>query len=370
MQRRTLGKTGLELSIIGFGGFHLIEVPKKEASFLLNIYLDAGGNYVETAAQYGEGISEKKIGEAVSSRRQEFILATKTTKRTREGALESIERSLTNLKTDHVDIFFMHEPQTVEEAKQILAPGGAMEAVEEIKKAGKARFVGVTGHGRPAGLFYSVKNHFYDVLMTGFNYYDRFNYPQIEQELLPLCRQRGTGLLGMKALADGYLFRNTEKAIRYTLSLPIASLVLGINSRDQLTEDLAIAERFTPLLESEKEELYRSAPELGDYVCRICEKCLDENGFKPWEIFLLEGLYDRQMDSGRIPDPAHYALQERLRFWFDQREWAREEYRGSAHKVNPEEDYRRLNALCPYGIDIDRKLKIAHSKLSEEEYIF
>jgi predicted aldo/keto reductase-like oxidoreductase len=206
--------------------------------------------------------------------------------------------------------------------------------------------------------------------MTGFNYYDRFNYPQIEQELLPLCVRKGTGILGMKALADGYLFRNTEKAIRYALSLPIASLVLGINSRDYLDEDLAIAERYTPLSKDEKDELYRNAPELGDYVCRLCEKCVDGNGFRPWGVFLLEGLYDRQMDSGRVPDPTLYALQERLRFWFDQREWAREEYGKCAHKVNPDEDYRRLNPLCPYGIDIDRKLKIAHSKLSEERYIF
>jgi len=370
MQRRMLGNTGLELSIIGLGGFHLVEVPRKEASFLLNSYLDRGGNYIETAAMYGDGISEKKIGEAVSSRREEYVLATKTTQRTRQGAIESLECSLRNLKTDHVDIFFMHEPQTVEEASKILAPGGAMEAVEEVKKAGKARFVGVSGHGRPAGILYSIQNHHYDVLMTGFNYYDRFNYPQIEGELLPLCRQKGTGVLGMKALADGYLFNNTEAAIRYTLSLPIASLVLGINNRDYLEKDFEIAERFVPMSDDEREQLSLRAPELGSYVCRLCEKCLDGKGFKPWEIFLLEGLYDRQMDSFHVPDPALYALQERLKFWFDQKEWARREYKKLGRKVDPERDYSKLNALCPFGIDIDRKLKIAHSKLSEKEFIF
>ena len=128
MQRKTLGNTGLELSIIGFGGFHLIEVPLKETSHLLNTYLDRGGNYIETAAQYGDGISERKIGRTLSGRRDEFVLATKTKARTREGALKSLEESLSNLKTDHVEIFFMHEPQTIDESEQILAPGGAMEA--------------------------------------------------------------------------------------------------------------------------------------------------------------------------------------------------------------------------------------------------
>jgi predicted aldo/keto reductase-like oxidoreductase len=370
MEKRQLGKTGLELSIIGFGGFHLVEVPKKEASYLLNTYLDSGGNYIETAAQYGDGISEKKVGEAVFRRRDEFFLATKTKEKTREKALAGLEKSLKNLHTDHVDIFFMHEPQTVDEAKQILAPGGAMEAAEEAKASGKARFVGVSGHGRPAGILYSVQNYDYDVLMTGFNYYDRFNFPQIEGELLPLCLEKGTGVLGMKALADGYLFKNTEIAIRYTLSLPIASLVLGINSRAYLEEDLMIASSFTPLSEKEKEELFRSSQELGDYVCRLCEKCVEGSGFKPWEVFILEGLYDRQMESYRIPDPAFYAMQERLKFWFDQKDWAQEEYAKLPQKVDPERDYSALNLLCPYHIDIDRKLKIAHSKLSGEEYIF
>ena len=224
MEKRPLGNTGLQLSIVGFGGFHLIEVPRKEAASLLNTYLDRGGNYIETAAQYGEGISERKVGEAVSHRRDEFFLATKTVDRSRQGALRSLEQSLKNLRTDYVDLFFMHEPQTVEEARKILAPGGAAEAFAEAKKAGKARFLAISGHGRPLGIHYSIDNHPYDVLMTGFNYFDRFNFPQTEEELLPLCLEKGVGILGMKALADGYLHRSVETALRYTLSLPIASL--------------------------------------------------------------------------------------------------------------------------------------------------
>ncbi len=369
MQKRALGNTGLELSLLGFGGFHLVEVARREASWLLNAYLDRGGNYLETAAQYGDGISERKIGEAVSHRRGEFVLATKTGKRTRAEALASLERSLANLRTDHVDLFFMHEPQSVAEARAILAPGGAMEAFAEAKKAGKARFVAVSGHGRPAGILYSVQNHAYDVLMTGFNYLDCFNYPQLEGELLPLCLSKGVGVLGMKALADGYLHRDPAAAIRYTLSLPIACLVIGINSREYLEQDLRLVERFRPLAEREKERLYRTAPELGDYVCRLCGKCKDGAGLDPQEVFLLEGLFDRQMDSQRVMAPAAYALQERLKHWFDQTAWAREEYGRLGSRVDPDKDYSALNRLCPYGIDIDRKLKIAHAKLGEGGYL-
>jgi predicted aldo/keto reductase-like oxidoreductase len=244
-----------------------------------------------------------------------------------------------------------------------------MEAFEEAKRAGKARFVAVSGHGRPAGLLHSVQNHPYDVLMTGFNYLDRFNYPMVEAELLPLCRSRGVGVLGMKALADGYLHRDPTAAIRYTLSLPIASLVLGINSREYLEADLRIVERFRPLADREKERLFRTAPELGDYVCRLCGKCRDGAGLDPQEVFLLEGLFDRQMDSQRVMQPAAFALQERLKHWFEQTAWAREEYGRLSVKVDPERDYGNLNRLCPYGIDIDRKLKLAHAKLTAGAYL-
>ena len=174
----------------------------------------------------------------------------------------------------------------------------------------------------------------------------------------------------MKALADGYLFRSAETAIRYTLSLPISSLVLGINSREYLKNDMEIVRRFSPLAEEERETLFRSAPELGRYVCRLCGKCKDEDGLKPWDIFLIEGLYDRQMTSDSVPDPAQYAMQERLKHWFKQAHWAREEYERLDRKVDPRKDYSSLNGLCPYGIDIDQKLKIAHSKLSDEGYIY
>ncbi len=370
MKKRTLGRTGLELSIVGFGGFHLVEVPRGEAARLLNAYLDAGGNYIETAAGYGDGISERKIGEAVAGRRDEFVLASKSIQRTREGVLRDLDASLRHLRTDHVDLFFIHALQKVDEVRRVLEPGGALEAAEEAQRGGKARFVAVSGHGRPTALLHAVRRHRFDALMTGFNYFDRFNFPQIEGELLPLCLEKGVGVLGMKALADGYLHRSAGPALRYALGLPIASLVVGINRQDQLAQALAAAEHFTPMTEEERAELYRTAPELGDYVCRLCGDCQAEDGFDPMEVFRLEGVFDRQMTDGRVPGPASYALQERLKHWFAQDGEARAEYAALPRKVDPGRDYRALNPRCPYGIDVDRKLRVVHAKLTGGEYLF
>ena len=122
--------------------------------------------------------------------------------------------------------------------------------------------------------------------------------------------------------------------------------------------------------DEEKRRLFGEAPELGSYVCRLCKECKDDDGFEPYLAFLLEGMFDRQMDDGTVPSPELYALRERLRFWFAQARRARDIYNSLIARIRPEKDYSHLNRLCPYGIDIDRKLKICHSKLSEERYVF
>ncbi len=368
MQKRKLGNTGLELSVLGMGGFHLVEVPLADATTLLNAYLDEGGNYVETAAGYGDGLSEQKIGRAIGGRRESFVLASKSTGRQAGSLRADLERTLANLGTDHLDILFMHAVQTHDDVEAILAPGGALEAAQAAQQEGKIRFIGITGHGRPDSLLEAIDRFPFAVLMTGFNYLDRFNFPAVERELMPRASAKGVGLLAMKAFADGFLYRSAETALRYALGLPVASVVAGANTMELLHRDLAIVRDFQPLTGPDREEMFRTAPELGDYVCRLCGLCR-ESSFDPEEIFLLEGMFDRQMDDGRVPDAARYALRERLKHWFDQAQKAQQEYAALARKVDPAVDYRGLNIRCPYGIDIDRKLKLAHGKLSAERYI-
>jgi uncharacterized protein len=367
MQKRTLGKTGEKVSLLGMGGFHLLEISRKQVNSLLNRYLDLGGNYIESSASYGNGESEQKIGEAVSRRRDDFLLATKVDKRDKGGALETLDRSLRNFGTDHVDIWFMHAVQDRDAANQILAPGGALEAAETAREQGKVRFVGITGHGQPFGLLHALQEYDFDAVMVPTNYYDHFNFPDISEKLFPLAQLKQTAVIGMKALADGYLWRSWEKALRFALSLPVAMIAAGMNTLESLEKDMTLAGAFKPLSHTEAGELYRDADEYRDYVCRQCPKCDQIKGIPVKRVFELEGWYDRQMWDGKVVNPEDYALRVRLGSWFNQQEEARNTFHWDDIQLD-ESDYNRddLKDFCPYGIDIPRKLRIAVSKLSRD----
>jgi len=296
MERRAFGKTGEKLFPIGVGGFHLLEISDSDALRIMNAFLDEGGNYIETAAQYGAGESERKVGLLMRSRRSDCFLATKCRFRDADAALRCIDESLARLQTDHVDLLLAHYVASEEELEQILGPGGAVEAFERAREAGKARYIGVTSHGIPDVLIRALKEYPFDAVMTGFNFYDRFNFPQTEETLIPLAKERGTGIVGMKALGDGLLWEYPEEALRYVLSLPIDVLPLGFNTMEMLRTDLRIARDFTPLSEDERDSLFRNNPLLGNYVCRQCGDCLPcPEGLDMPKIFLYEGWYDRQL---------------------------------------------------------------------------
>jgi len=369
MEKRRFGNTGLETTILGFGGFHLLEIPGEEAEYLLNRYLDEGGNYIETAASYGDGESEIKIGRVIRTRRKECILATKTGERTKDGCLNSLNRSLKNLNTDHVDLLIMHAVGTMEDLKTILGPGGAMEGFLQAKKDGKVSFVGISMHGQPDILIEAIHSYPFDAVMTTINYYDRFNFPEIENELLPLAQEKGCAVILMKPLADGLLWRSAQNAFRYAMSRPVSVVVTGINTREMLEEDLRYAREFVPMTPEEEEELFKNAIELGNYVCRQCGKCLPcPEGINIPEVFKYEGYYDRQMRDGIVRDPAEFALRDRLRFWFGNQNMAVDKYSAMEIKADSCTHCGQCMTLCPYGIDIIRKLKLADYKLSGKKY--
>lgn len=364
MQRRRVGKTNLELSLLGLGGFHLVEVPFKEATGLINYYLDDGGNYIETAGLYGYGDSEKKVGEVMKTRRKECILATKSLNRTKGEILESINESLRNLNTDWIDIFFLHELNQPEVLKEVTAKEGALEGIEKAKKEGKIRFVAFSSHVTPSVALEAIQVYPFDILMVPLNYFDYFNFPQWEDELLPKAQNQGIGILAMKPFADGFLWRSWEKALRYTLTLPVGCVVVGANTRQYLEDDIKIANEFVPLSKKEREELFRTAPELGSYVCRQCGDCLPcPEGIDIPRIFLLEGQFDRQMKDGIVREPPEYALRDRLRFWYGNQEYAQKTYQNLKIKASTCTECGMCEPKCSYQLPIIRKLKIAHQKL-------
>jgi uncharacterized protein len=365
MEKRAFGNTGLHTSILGFGGFHLLEIPVAEANHLLNRYLDMGGNYIETAASYGNGESERKIGHCVSDRRDEYILATKTGERTKENCLKSLDQSLANLRTDHIDLFIMHAVGTMSELEQLLEPDGALEGALQAKKDGMINHIGISMHGQPDVLIRALKEYPFDAVMTTINYYDHFNFPEIQNELLPLAQKNNSAVILMKPVGDGLLWRSSRQAFRYAFSQPVSVVVAGINNRAMLETDLNYAEEFTPMTLEEIESLYETAEELGNYVCRRCGKCLPcPEGIPIMEIFRYEGYYDRQMADGIVTNASDYALKERLRFWFGNKDMAMERYSKLAVKADHCTKCGVCMPKCPYDIDIIRKLSIADYKLA------
>ena len=371
MQRRILGHTGLEVSILGLGGFHLCEISAANAQAILNRYLDAGGNYVETAPEYGDGDSERKVGRVMAARRDECVLATKCHLRDRQAAVQLFEHSLRHLQADHVDILFMHHVQRLAELDQILAPDGALRAAEAARDRGRVRFIGLSNHGHPELVIEALKRYPFDIVMTNFNYYDRFSFPLIEGTLLPLLLERKVGIVGMKALGDGFLWRSAAQAFRYAWSLPIHVMVAGMNTPGFLEHDLARAEAFIPMSDAEKEHWFAAAPELGAYVCRQCGKCLPcPAGIDIPRIFELEGWYDRQMWDGVVRDPGDYWQRFALRFWFQNEQRARAAYAVLPVKASACTDCGQCEPRCPYHLPIVDKLRHAHYKLVGGEALY
>lgn len=364
MEYREFGKTGLKTSILGFGGFHLLEIPVREAEKLLNTYLDEGGNYIETASSYGNGESERKIGSSIIHRRNEFILVSKIDARDRQGAAVQIDEALRNLNTDHLDCLLMHAVSSIAELNTILSEGGAYEAALEAKKAGKIRFIGISMHGWPGTLIEALKRERFDAVMSTINYYDRFNYPEIENQLLPLAKEKGSAVILMKPLADGFLYKSAAQAFRYAFSRPVSVVVTGINSEQMLRDDLTYAENFTRMTLEEEQELYKNAVQLGNYVCRQCGKCSCPKGIDIPEVFACEGYFDRQMARGVIQDTAEYALMERLRFWFRNQDLGRKRYAKLKIHGDACNECGTCLSQCPYHIDIPYKLHLADYKLA------
>lgn len=371
MEKRKLGRTELDVSLIGFGGFHLLEISKADAKVLLNYYLDHGGNYVETAADYGNGESERKIGQVIKNRREEVVLASKTSARDKSGVINDVNRSLDNLKTDHLDLLFMHHVENEEELNKILSDGGALEGFYELKKQGKVRHLAISMHGQPDILIKALKTDHFDVVMATLNYFDKFNFPKLEDKLIPLAKEKNIGLICMKALADGFLYQSVEEAFTYAFSLPVDLVVTGMNTMEMLQEDLQLANNYKKMTGEDKEALYKNAKELNNYICRQCDECVvcpEKIDVK--EIFKLEGYYDRQMRDGNPRNPAEFALRDRLRFWFQNQEMAKKLYEDVAIKANDCTDCGDCLSQCPYNLPIIKKLKIAHYKLGNDQELY
>lgn len=364
MKKRILGKTGIEVSMLGLGGFHMLEISKDLVSQLVDIYIAHEGNYIETAAEYGDGESERKLSYAIKGKRNNVVLASKCHVRDKEGARKFVERTLRNLQTDHLDILFIHHVTKQEDVDALLKRPSALDYFFEAKEKGMIRAIGVSFHGLPDYVLKLLKAQELDVAMTGFNYYDRFNFPSTFEKFLPYARSKRMGIVGMKAVADGYLYRSAEDAFRYALSQDIDIMVAGANSKEMLLKDISIVDNFKPMSQKSMENLYFRAPELNRYVCRQCNRCLPcPEGINIPKIFEYEGWYDRQMRDYKPHKAPDYALRERLAFWFGNQNEAKEAYKSLDKNYTNCTNCGLCEERCPYELEVVDKLRLVHFKL-------
>jgi aryl-alcohol dehydrogenase-like predicted oxidoreductase len=252
MPTRELGRTGFRVGLFSLGGQAAIERPDNEAAAvpILERALDLGVNYLDTSARYGGPArwSERYVGQVMKRRRREAFLATKTHDRTRDGSLRLLERSLHLLQTDHVDLWQLHAMSSMADVEAVFARGGAIEAFEKAREEKLVRFLGLTGHTDPDVLSEAIRRYPFDTVLLAVNAADPHHLP-FQKTLIPLAVEKRMGIIGMKIPARGRLLGalTMPEAMRYVLSLPVSTVIVGVDSTAQLEENVATARGFTPL---------------------------------------------------------------------------------------------------------------------------
>ncbi len=284
MPTRNLGKTGFRVGIFSLGGQAAVEQPENDAVAvpLVERAIELGVNYIDTSARYGGEArwSERYVGQVMKRQRGRVYLASKTHDRTAAGSMKLLERSLELLQTDHLDLWQLHAMSRMDDVEKVFAPGGAIEALVKAREQGMVRHLGITGHTDPAVLVAAIRRFPFDTVLMAVNAADRYRLP-FAAELLPLAVEKEMGIIGMKIPSRGRLLASwtpppPEKrrpydppdlkpgplsmadAMRYVLSLPVSTVIVGCDSIAQLEENVALARSFTPLTAKRMEELAAS----------------------------------------------------------------------------------------------------------------
>lgn len=253
MPERPFGKTGHNIRLFSLGGQATIEKPDTDAESeaIINHAIDRGVNYIDTAASYGRGISQKYIGGVMATRRDEVFLATKTHNRTRDGSLQLLEQSLASLQTDHLDLWQLHNISRMEQVEQIFADDGAIHALLEAREQGIVKNLGITGHANPEVLLEMLRRFEFDTILMALNPADKYHRPFMD-ELLPEVNRRQMGVIAMKIPARGRIFKgggltSMKEALLWTMSQPISTVIVGCDNVAQLEENISVAAEFQPL---------------------------------------------------------------------------------------------------------------------------
>ena len=336
MEYTNLGNTGLKVSRLGFGGIPIQRITQEEATALIRKLPEYGINYIDTARGYT--VSEEYLGIAMEGIRDKFVLATKSMARTREAMEKDIETSLKNLRTDHIDLYQVHNAPPAQ-MSIVTGEGGALEALLEAKAAGKIGHIGITAH--EIGTFeMGLEMDWVETIMFPYNFVELQ-----AADLIRKCAEKGKGFICMKPLAGGAI-ENAPLAMRFIASnKDITVNIPGMANEDELKQNVAAACDPASLSEEELREVQNIRDTLGNQFCRRCNYCQPcTMGINISFCFTINGYLTR------------YGL----------KDWAIGRYKGMAVEPNACIECGMCESRCPYHLPIIEMLKDVYSNFQKE----
>ena len=259
METRPFGRTGESFPILSFGGQRIVDghdCTEEEAIEIVNTVIDRGIRYFDTAWVYSQGQAETRLGKVVKHRRSEMWIATKTWDTSRDGARRQLETSLTRLQTDHVDEWRLHNVSDFARLDAFTGKGGALEAAVRARDEGLVRYISISCHTDPQILVEAFNRFPFDSALMALSALDHFML-SFAEEFLPLANARGIATIAMKVLGLGSLTHEVERSLRYAFSLPVSTVIVGMESIAQLEQNLAIAESFVPMTDEERLSFFK-----------------------------------------------------------------------------------------------------------------
>ena len=329
MEYRVLGKTGLKISRLGFGGIPIQRIDAEGTKTLIHHLRRSGINYIDTARGYT--VSEEYLGYALEGIRDQFILATKSMSRTREAMEQDIAISMKNLRTDYIDLYQIHNPSSAD-LECVQQPGGALEALQQAKQDGRIGHIGVTLHA--VELFEkAVEYDWVETIMFPYNIVET----QAE-ELIRKCAEKNIGFIAMKPLAGGAI-DDATLALRYLAVAPNVTVAIpGMAELQEVDQNVAAMNDTSPLTAEEQQKIAAIRDSLGTQFCRRCNYCAPcTAGIPISAVFLMEGYYSR----------------------YDLKDWAVQRYKGLAGHASDCIDCGVCETRCPYNLPIRLMLKHA-----------
>ena len=332
MEYRVLGKTGLKISRIGLGGIPVQRIDAEGTRALLHQLMDAGVNYIDTARGYT--VSEEYLGYGLEGIRDKFILATKSMARTREAMAKDIDISLGNLRTDYIDLYQVHNPNLAQ-LEQVMAEGGALEALLEARAQGKIGHIGVTAHSLEV-FEKALEQDWVETIMFPYNIVETHG-----EALIRKCAEKNIGFVDMKPLAGGAI-EDAALAMRFLVNNPDVTVVIpGMADPREAEVNLAAAADLSPLTAEEQQKVEAIRASLGTQFCRRCGYCAPCTvGINIPSVFVFQGYLER------------YGLAD----------WAKDRYNAMPVKASACVECGACEGRCPYNLPIREMLKDAAAK--------